>query len=129
MGIAMGNPGTDVAREVAALVLVEDDFSSIVNAVRLGRRIYDNLKKATSFILAVHMPIAGVTLIPLLLGWPLLLMPVHVVFLELIIDPACSIAFEAEPEDLTVMARPPRDPRVVSMAKIPSRKRPKDLSA
>lgn len=108
----MGNRGTDVAREAAALVLLDDDFSSIVNAIRLGRRIYDNLKKATAFVLAVHVPIAGVTLVPLLLGWPLLLIPVHVVFLELIIDPACSIAFEAEPEEANVMSRPPRDPNV-----------------
>lgn len=110
IGIAMGNRGTDVAREAAALVLLDDDFSSIVNAIRLGRRIYDNLKKATAFVLAVHVPIAGVTLVPLLLGWPLLLIPVNVVFLELIIDPACSIAFEAEPEEANVMARPPRSP-------------------
>lgn len=109
IGIAMGNRGTDVAREAAALVLLEDDFSPIVNAIRHGRRIYDNLKKATRFIMAVHVPIAGVTLTPLLLGWPMLLMPLHVVFLELIIDPACSIAFEAEPEERTVMTRPPRD--------------------
>jgi P-type Ca2+ transporter type 2C len=110
IGIAMGNRGTDVAREAAALVLLDDQFSSIVNAIRQGRRIYDNLKKATRFVLAVHVPIAGVTLLPLLLGWPLLLMPVHVVFLELIIDPACSIAFEAEPEDADIMDRPPRKP-------------------
>ena len=108
IGIAMGNRGTDVAREAAALVLLDDDFSSIVNAIRSGRRIYDNLKKATAFVLAVHVPIAGVTLVPLLLGWPLLLIPINVVFLELIIDPACSIAFEAEPEESSVMARPPR---------------------
>jgi Ca2+-transporting ATPase len=111
IGIAMGNRGTDVAREAAAMVLLDDDFSSIVNAIRQGRRIYDNLKKATSFVLAVHVPIAGMTLIPLLLGWPLLLMPVHVVFLELIIDPACSVAFEAEPEESNVMTRPPRNPK------------------
>jgi P-type Ca2+ transporter type 2C len=110
IGIAMGSRGTDVAREAAALVLLDDDFSSIVTAVRLGRRIYANLKKATAFVLAVHVPIAGVTLVPLLFGWPLLLLPVHVVFLELIIDPACSIAFEAEPEDPDVMDRPPRNP-------------------
>ncbi|MGB9120750.1 MAG: cation-translocating P-type ATPase [Candidatus Angelobacter sp.] len=110
IGIAMGNRGTDVAREAAALVLLDDDFSSIVNAIRSGRRIYDNLKKATAFVLAVHVPIAGVTLVPLLLGWPLLLIPINVVFLELIIDPACSIAFEAEPEEENVMARPPRSP-------------------
>lgn len=111
IGIAMGSRGTDVAREAAALVLLDDDFSSIVNSIRQGRRIYDNLRKATSYVLAVHVPIAGVTLLPLLLGWPLLLMPVHVVFLELIIDPACSVAFEAEPEERNVMARPPRDPK------------------
>ena len=110
IGIAMGGRGTDVARESAALVLLDDDFSSIVTAVRLGRRIYANLKKATSFVLAVHVPIAGVTLVPILLGWPLLLMPLHVVFIELIIDPACSIAFEAEAEEPDVMAKPPRDP-------------------
>lgn len=110
IGIAMGSRGTDVAREAAALVLLDDDFSSIVAAIRLGRRIYGNLKKATSFVLAVHVPIAGMTLVPLLLGWPLLLLPVHVVFLELIIDPACSIAFEAEPEDAGVMDLPPRSP-------------------
>ena len=109
IGIAMGSRGTDVAREAAALVLLDDDFASIVTAVRLGRRIYGNLKKATSFVLAVHVPIAGVTLVPLLCGWPLLLLPVHVVFLELIIDPACSIAFEAEPEDANAMNRPPRN--------------------
>lgn len=111
IGIAMGQRGTDVARESAALVLLDDDFSSIVNAIRLGRRIYDNLKKATAYVLAVHVPIAGVTLIPVLLGWPLILMPVHVLFLELIIDPTCSIAFEAEPEEDDVMKRSPRDPR------------------
>jgi P-type Ca2+ transporter type 2C len=111
IGIAMGNRGTDVAREASALVLLDDNFSSIVNAIRMGRRIYDNLKKATAYVLAIHVPIAGVTLVPVLLGWPLLLMPVHVLFLELIIDPACSIAFESEPEEAGVMARPPRDPR------------------
>jgi P-type Ca2+ transporter type 2C len=111
IGIAMGNRGTDVAREAAALVLLDDNFSSIVNAIRMGRRIYDNLKKATAYVLAIHVPIAGVTLVPVLLGWPLLLMPVHVLFLELIIDPACSVAFESEPEEARVMARPPRDPK------------------
>ncbi|MDD5191276.1 MAG: cation-translocating P-type ATPase [Dehalococcoidales bacterium] len=109
IGIAMGGRGTDVAREAGALVLLDDDFSSIVKAIRLGRRIFDNLRKAMAYILAVHVPIAGLSLIPVLLGWPLLLMPVHVVFLELIIDPACSVAFEAEPEEPNVMNRPPRD--------------------
>jgi len=111
IGIAMGARGTDVAREAAALVLLDDDFSSLVRAIRLGRRIYDNLKKVNSYLLAVHVPIAGVTLIPVLLRWPLVLLPLHVVFLELIIDPTCSIAFEAEPEETNVMRRPPRDPK------------------
>jgi Ca2+-transporting ATPase len=108
IGIAMGGRGTDVAREAGALVLLDDDFSSIVKAIRLGRRIFDNLRKAMSYILAVHVPIAGLSLIPVILKWPLVLLPVHVVFLELIIDPACSIAFEAEPEEADVMQRPPR---------------------
>jgi Ca2+-transporting ATPase len=111
IGIAMGKRGTDVAREAAQLVLLDDAFSSIVAAIRLGRRIFDNLKKAMSYVLAVHVPIAGLALIPVLLKWPLVLLPVHVVFLELIIDPACSTAFEAEPEEANVMNRMPRDPR------------------
>jgi Ca2+-transporting ATPase len=111
IGIAMGGRGTDVAREAAGLVLLDDDFSSIVRAVRLGRRIYDNIEKATAYVLAIHVPIAGLSLIPVLFGWPLVLMPVHVIFMELIIDPACSIAFEMEPEERDVMHRPPRDPR------------------
>jgi Ca2+-transporting ATPase len=111
IGIAMGGRGTDVAREAAQLVLLDDSFPSIVAAIRLGRRIFDNLKKAMSYVLAIHVPIAGLALIPVLLRWPLVLLPVHVVFLELIIDPACSIAFEAEPEEANVMNRPPRDPR------------------
>jgi Ca2+-transporting ATPase len=109
IGIAMGGRGTDVAREASALVLLDDDFSSIVKAVSLGRRIFDNLRKAMSYILSVHIPIIGLSLIPVLLGWPLVLMPVHVVFLELIIDPASSIAFEAEPAEPGVMRRPPRN--------------------
>jgi P-type Ca2+ transporter type 2C len=111
IGVAMGKRGTDVAREAAALVLLDDDFSSIVQAVRLGRRIYDNIRKALTYILAVHVPIAGIALLPLLFGWPLVLLPVHIVFLELIIDPASSVVFEAEPENPQVMKRPPRNPR------------------
>ncbi len=111
IGIAMGGRGTDVAREAASLVLLDDDFGSIVQAVRLGRRIFDNLKKAMAYIFAIHVPIAGMSLIPVLFGWPLALLPVHIVFLELIIDPACSIVFEAEGEEADVMERPPRDPR------------------
>ena len=111
IGIAMGGRGTDVAREASALVLLDDDFSSIVLAVKLGRRIFDNLKKAMAYILAIHVPIAGMTLLPVLFKWPLVLLPVHIVFLELIIDPACSIVFEAEPEEKDLMNRPPRNPQ------------------
>ncbi len=110
IGIAMGGRGTDVAREAAALVLLDDDFSSIVKAVRLGRRIYDNLRKAMGFLLAVHVPIAGLSLLPILFGWPLILTPVHIVFLELIIDPIASIVFEAETEEHDLMRHPPRSP-------------------
>jgi Ca2+-transporting ATPase len=109
IGIAMGGRGSDVAREASALVLLDDDFSSIVQAVRLGRRIFDNLKKAMTYIFAIHVPIAGLSLVPVALGWPLVLLPVHIVFLELIIDPACSIIFEAEPDEVDVMQRPPRN--------------------
>jgi Ca2+-transporting ATPase len=111
IGIAMGERGTDVAREASALVLLDDNFSSIVRAVRLGRRIFSNIKKAMTYILAIHVPIAGMSLVPVLLKWPLILLPVHIVFLELIIDPACSVVFEAEPEERDVMERPPRDPK------------------
>jgi Ca2+-transporting ATPase len=111
IGIAMGGRGTDVARESSALVLLDDDFSSIVQTVKLGRRIFDNIKKAIAYIFAVHVPIAGMSLIPVLFNWPLVLLPVHVVFLELIIDPACSVVFEAEPEEDDVMKRQPRNPK------------------
>ena len=111
IGIAMGERGTDVAREAAALVLLNDDFSSIVNAVRLGRRIYDNLKKAMAYIFAVHVPIAGMALLPVLFGLPIVLLPAHIAFLELIIDPACSTVFEAVEEEKDVMRRPPRSLR------------------
>jgi Ca2+-transporting ATPase len=110
IGIAMGSRGTDVAREAASLVLLDDDFASIVHAVRLGRRIFDNIRKAMAFVISVHVPIAGVAFIPVLLGWPLVLLPAHIVFLEFIIDPICSIAFEAEREERDVMSRPPRSP-------------------
>ncbi len=108
IGIAMGLRGTDVAREAASLVLVQDDFGPIVDAVRIGRRIYDNLKKAVGYIIAVHLPIAGLSLLPALLGWAPVLTPVHVVFLEIVIDPSCSVVFEMEPEEPDVMRRPPR---------------------
>jgi Ca2+-transporting ATPase len=108
VGIAMGNRGTEVAREAAALVLTDDNFASIVQAVRMGRRIYDNIKKAMAYIISVHVPIAGLSLLTVLLGWPIILFPVHIAFLELIIDPVCSVVFEAEPEEKNIMRRKPR---------------------
>ncbi len=108
VGIAMGERGTDVAREAAALVLLDDSFASIVSTLRQGRRIYDNIGKATRFAFAVHMPIVALTLIPALLHWPVVLFPVHIVLLELLIDPACSIVFEAEPAAADIMRRQPR---------------------
>ena len=111
IGVAMGGRGADVARESADLVLLDDDFSSIVRAVREGRRVFDNLKKAMTYIVAVHIPIAGMSLIPVLFKLPLVFAPAHIALLEIIIDPACSLAFEAEPEEDDVMKRPPRHPR------------------
>jgi Ca2+-transporting ATPase len=111
IGIAMGARGTDVAREAAALVLLNDDFISIVEAIRLGRRIYDNIQKAISYIIAIHIPIVGLSLIPFAMGMPPILWPVHIAFLELIIDPVCSIAFEAEPAEASIMKRAPRSLR------------------
>ncbi|MFA5322953.1 MAG: cation-translocating P-type ATPase [Smithella sp.] len=112
IGVAMGERGTDVAREASDLVLLNDDFSSIVTAVRMGRKIFDNLKKAMAYIVSVHIPIAGMSLLPVFLGWQeMVLLPVHIVFLELIIDPACSVVFEAEAEEAGIMQRNPRDPQ------------------
>jgi len=111
IGIAMGGRGTDVAREAAALVLLNDDFTSIVHAIRLGRRIYDNLAKAMGYVLAIHVPIAGMSLIPVVMGGPLILLPLHLIFMEMIVDPACSVAFEMEPEAAGSMQRPPRNPQ------------------
>ncbi|NML60946.1 cation-translocating P-type ATPase [Massilia sp. RP-1-19] len=111
VGIAMGKRGTDVAREAAALVLLDDRFSSIVQAVRLGRQIFQNMQKSMSYILGVHVTVAGMALVPVLLGWPVLLYPMHIVFLELMIDPACALAFENEPAEARIMTTPPRDPK------------------
>ena len=109
IGIAMGQKGTDVAREASSLVLMDDNFSSIVGAIRMGRRIFDNLQKSFGYVFAIHVPIAGLSLIPILIAQlPLILWPVHIVFMELIIDPACSIIFEAEKEEANVMSRPPK---------------------
>ena len=110
IGVAMGLRGTDVAREASSLVLINDDFGAIVETVRLGRRIYRNIRNAMCYIIAVHVPTVGMAFLPLAFGWPLLLFPVHVVFLEFIIDPACSIVFEAETGDADAMTQPPRDP-------------------
>lgn len=110
IGIAMGGRGTDVAREASSIVLLDDDFGSIVKSIQLGRRIYDNLRKAMGFIFAVHVPIAGLALLPLLFGLPILFGPIHIAFLEMIIDPVCSLVFEAEEEEEDVMSRPPRAP-------------------
>ncbi len=110
IGIAMGGRGTDVAREASSIVVLDDDFGSIVKSIRLGRRIYDNLRKAMGFIFAVHVPIAGLALLPLLFGLPILFGPIHIAFLEMVIDPVCSLVFEAEKEEGNVMRRPPRSP-------------------
>jgi len=110
IGIAMGLRGTDVAREASSLVLLQDDFQSIVASIRLGRRIYENIRNAMRYILAVHVPLAGMSFLPLALGLPVFLFPVHVVFLEFVIDPACSIVFEAEDDGEAAMKRPPRNP-------------------
>jgi Ca2+-transporting ATPase len=111
VGVAMGLRGTDVAREAADLVLVDDNFASIVRGIRVGRRIFGNLQKSMRYIFAIHIPIAGIALTPMVMNWPALMLPLHVALLELVIDPACSIAFENEPADADVMQRPPRDTR------------------
>jgi Ca2+-transporting ATPase len=108
IGVAMGRRGTDVAREAAALVLVDDSFASIIAGVRTGRRIFTNLRKALVYVTAIHIPIAGVALAPILLGLPPLLLPMHVVLLELAIDPICAMVFESEPGEAGAMQRPPR---------------------
>jgi Ca2+-transporting ATPase len=110
IGIAMGKRGTDVAREASAIVLVEDDFGAIVKAVRVGRRIYDNIRKAIGFIFGVHVPIAGLAILPLLTGLPFILGPIQIALLEMIIDPICALVFEAERDERRLMQRPPRSP-------------------
>jgi Ca2+-transporting ATPase len=110
IGVAMGGRGTDVAREASSIVLLDDDFGSIVTSIRLGRRIYDNLRKAMGFIFAVHIPIAGMALLPLVAGLPIFFSPIHIAFLEMVIDPICSLVFEAETEERDVMRRPPHAP-------------------
>ncbi|MEQ4518097.1 cation-translocating P-type ATPase [Pseudarthrobacter sp. B907] len=124
IGIAMGARGTDVARESADLVITDDDFSSIAGGIRQGRGIFDNLRKALAYTIAVHVPIVGMSLLPVFVSeWPLVLLPVQIAFLELIIDPACSVVFEAEEIDPAIMDQPPRTagqgifgPRVLAIA-------------
>jgi Ca2+-transporting ATPase len=111
VGIAMGQRGTDVAREASDLILLDDRFASVVTGIALGRRIFMNLRRAMTYIAAIHIPVAGLALLPLLLGLPPMLYPMHLVLLELIIDPLCSIVFEAEPSEADAMEKPPRDAR------------------
>ncbi len=120
VGISMGQRGTDVAREASSLVLLNDDFSSIVNTIRQGRQIFDNLQKAIIYVVAVHIPIAGAVFIPLLFNAPPLLGPIHILFLEMIIDPSCAIVFEAEAPESNVMKRPPRslDHKIFSLSNL-----------
>jgi len=117
IGIAMGERGTDVARESAALVLLDDSFNSIVTAIMQGRRIYDNITKATRFVIAVHLPIIALTMIPALLHWPAMIQPIHIVLLQLLIDPACAIVFEAEAASNDIMRRPPRQSSATPFSK------------
>lgn len=111
VGVAMGLRGTDVAREASDIVLLDDRLASIVAGIRLGRRIFANLRKALTFVTAIHVPIAGLALAPILMGFPPLLFPAHVILLELVIDPTCSLAFESEPGEPGSMSNPPRNPR------------------
>jgi Ca2+-transporting ATPase len=118
VGIAMGQRGTDVAREASAMVLLDDNFSSIIAAIRMGRSIYTNLQKAMAYIFSVHIPIAGLTLLPVLFSnLPIILFPLHIAFLELIIDPVCSLIFEGEGEEKNTMTVPPRDATKVAFGK------------
>jgi Ca2+-transporting ATPase len=120
VGVAMGHRGTDVAREAASIVLVDDDFTTLVHAVAEGRRIYDNMRRAVLYILAVHVPITLLALLPVMFGVPPVLVPIHVVLLQLIIDPTCAIVFESEPASRDIMDRPPRPPTqsLVSASKL-----------
>jgi Ca2+-transporting ATPase len=110
IGLAMGSRATDVAREAAGVVLLDDDFSHLVAGIRLGRRVFENLRKVLIYIAAIHLPIAGLALAPVLFGLPPTLLPAHVVLTEMVIDPICSVAFENTPAERDLMRRPPRDP-------------------
>ena len=117
VGVAMGGRGTDVAREASALILLDDNFATLVRAIGLGRRIFDNLRQSMIYIMAVHVPIAGMALLPILLGWPVILYPMHIAVLELVIDPACSLVFENEPAEADLMQRPPRSVNTALLGK------------
>jgi len=110
IGIAMGKRGTDVAREASSLVLLDDDFGSIIEAIKMGRRVYDNFKRTLIYLSSAHIPIAGMSIIPIIFDMPIVLLPAHIALLHLIIEPASSIAFEVEPARETIMSDPPRDP-------------------
>jgi Ca2+-transporting ATPase len=111
IGLAMGRHGTDVAREAASIVLLDDDLGHLVEGIETGRRIFDNLRKAAIYIAAIHVPISGLALLPLIAHMPPLLFPLHVVLIEMVIDPVCAIAFESEPVEPDAMRQPPRDAR------------------
>lgn len=110
IGVAMGKKGTEIAKSAASLVLLDDNLNSMVTAIHMGRRIYDNLRKAIRYIISIHLPIILVVLLPLLLGWPYvhILLPLHVIFLELVMDPTAAIAFENEPAEPNLMRKSPR---------------------
>lgn len=118
IGIAMGKRGTDVAREASSVVLLDDSFSSIVAAIRIGRRIFQNLQEACSYLLAIHIPITALSIVPVILNLPLILLPVHIAFLHLIIEPASTTLFEALPEDTDLMKRSPRSKKLSLMTKV-----------
>jgi Ca2+-transporting ATPase len=109
VSVAMGKRGTDVARRTAALILLEDDFAALIAGIGHGRTIFTNMQKSMSYLLAVHIPIAGLAMSPMLLNTAPLLLPLHMACLELVIDPACSVVFENEPAHANAMRVPPRN--------------------
>lgn len=110
IGIAMGKKGTEIAKQAALLILVDDDLSKMVDAIAMGRKIYGNLKKAIQYIISIHIPIILTVFIPLALGWayPSIFSPSHVILLELIMGPTCSIIYENEPMEKNAMVKKPR---------------------